>query len=72
MSDRAFLEAQLAQIQSRYSGKIPFGPLDDLKDLYASQEEDGKRILIDLLKERATDRFWSYFVTALFKTIGVS
>jgi hypothetical protein len=72
VADREFLLGQLAQIQSRYSGKVPLGPLDDLGDLYASQGDEGRAILLGMLKERADDRFWSYFVRALFKKLGVT
>lgn len=59
---RDWIQERLAQIQSRYSGKDPFGPLDDLDALLRELPEENGRLLVDELRRRNADPFWSAYV----------
>ena len=60
------LELKLSEYRARHTGKVPFGPVDDLERLHSSLSESEKLILDSLLQERSNDSFWKDFV-ALFR-----
>ena len=66
MNDIYRIEGKLSEIRQQHSGKAPFGPIHQLKKLYESEDEEGKKILLTILEARCEDSFWSYFVKAFF------
>ena len=68
MIDPSQLLPRLAQIQSRHTGKVPFGALDDLEELYRACDPQARHELMRALRERASDPFWSAFVRDFLAT----
>ena len=63
MITRKDIEMKLGEYQARHTGKDPFGPLTDLKDLYASLDSDGKKIMKEVLETKKEDSFWKDFIS---------
>jgi len=62
------IEARLAAIRAQHTGKAPFGPLDDLEELYTQLSTEERLGLFGLLQERRNNGFWSFFVTEFEKS----
>lgn len=64
------IEGKLSEIRQQHTGKVPFGPIHELKRLFESEDEEGKRILLTILEERRDDPFWGYFVKEFFERLN--
>lgn len=63
MDERQYIINRLSEFQLRYSGKMPFGPLDDLEDLAKECKlQDTDHIFTEILDEYVHDPFWEYFI----------
>lgn len=55
------IELRLRQFRLRHTGKDPFGPWTDLKELYRSLKEDDRPLLVARVKALVNDDFWGDF-----------
>ena len=62
MTDRKWIELRLSEYRTRHTGKDPFGPVTDLRDLFASLDVAGQSELRSLLLDLGDDPFWSPFI----------
>jgi hypothetical protein len=52
----------LEEFRQKATGKVPFGPVDDLQQLYESLNESERPRFLAHLDTVALDQFWSPFV----------
>ena len=60
------IELKLGEYRARHTGKDPFGPWTDLRRLYESLSDDGKRRLDEVLNQKLYDPFWGDFIQLFF------
>jgi hypothetical protein len=53
----------LEEFKQRATGKIPFGPVDDLQQFYESLEIIERARFLKFLSGMAQDEFWTPFIT---------
>lgn len=66
MTTKEDIELRLGEFRARHTGKDPFGPWTDLKNLCASLDHQERAVLEAVLQEKHTDPFWGEFI-ALFE-----
>ncbi len=52
----------LEEFRQRYTGKMPFGPVDDLRQFYESLEESERLRFLAYLSSVAQDEFWKPYI----------
>ena len=57
-----FIEMRFGEIRQRYTGKMPFGVLDDLKGLHDSLAAADRHLFWSALDSRRDDPFWAWYV----------
>lgn len=56
------LRLRLSEIQSKYTGKNPYGPVSDLVELYENCTEADRATLLEELDLRIDSAFWTTYV----------
>ena len=57
-----FIEMRFGEIRQRYTGKMPFGVLDDLNELYDGLSASDRHLFWSALDSRRDDAFWAWYV----------
>lgn len=60
---------RLSEIRSRHTGRDPFGPWTDLKQLHADLLGEERTEFLKLLRELQQDSFWRDFISLLRKSV---
>lgn len=60
---------RLSQIRMSATGKVPFGPVDDLRDLKNECDSDftSKKNFENAINERREDAFWGEYIQMAFR-----
>jgi hypothetical protein len=53
----------LEEFRQRATGKIPFGPVDDLQQFFESLEKTERASFLKFLSGMAQDEFWGSYIT---------
>lgn len=62
MTTKNDIELKFGEFRARHTGKDPFGPWADLKNLYASLDDTERTVFEEVLKEKRMDSFWREFI----------
>ena len=71
MMNHQNMELKLGEFRARHTGKDPFGPWTDLKNLYSSLDSQERTIMEEVLDKKKTDGFWKEFIELFEEDKGV-
>ena len=57
-----FFEMRFGEIRQRYTGKMPFGVLDELGELHDGLPTSDRHLFWSALDSRRHDQFWGWYV----------
>ena len=57
-----YIRVRLAEYQTRHTGKAPFGPVEDLKELYLALGLEDRKEMDAILMSLEKDLFWGDYV----------